>query len=241
MKRILAVAIVLTLLISTYSVFSNANALPGQPSISVQPSPINVVGPGSSFSVDVVVSDITASQKVIGIQFKLAYNNTLLQAVDVKEGPFMLDPGWNLHGTTFINFTEVTRNLGPVVTVGDLINPNDNGVWTAFPTGTGTLATITFQVIGGPADLAHSPIKTALTLKETEIVDFNLNDVTHSDISAPVQIWKTTLSVQPSPTNVVVGQTFSVDVVVNNLTAAMRVFGIQFKLAYDTLCSKWLT
>lgn len=88
---------------------------------------------------------IEALDGLVGIGFKLAYANTLLQVTNVTEGPFMQNPAWNLHGTTFIQFVEVDPAFGPVVFVGDLLNPDDDGVWAASADGNGTLATIQFQ------------------------------------------------------------------------------------------------
>lgn len=96
-------------------------------------------------TINISIQGVEASDRLIGISFRLSYDTTLLQLLNVTEGPFMQDPRWNLHGTEFIVFVEVDPAFGPVVTVGDALLPDDNGNWTAFPDGNGTLATIQFQ------------------------------------------------------------------------------------------------
>jgi hypothetical protein len=62
------------------------------------------------------------------------------------------------------------------VLVGDLLFPDGNGIWTAFPSGSGTLATITFQAIKQGSD----PLSCALALRNTLIVNDDLGDVLHN-------------------------------------------------------------
>jgi len=55
-----------------------------QPSVSLNPTEINVSAPGETFTVDVNITDIT---DMLGYEFKLGFNTTLLNATAVTPGP----------------------------------------------------------------------------------------------------------------------------------------------------------
>src|SRR5512136_1917590 len=106
MKKVLAVAIIAILFISTFAVWTQmTNAQPSAtsiPKISIQPS-TKAAALGVPFSVDVLVSGIISEQRVIAMQLlRVKYDSNVLQAINVTEGTFMKDLRWNLHGTTFL-------------------------------------------------------------------------------------------------------------------------------------------
>jgi hypothetical protein len=108
---------------------------------------------GTEFDVGVKITGeapnyLDESIKLIGIQFRLFYDDTLLEVVSVTEGPFLLDPTWNLYGTFFVSSVE-GDGLGPHVLIGDLLLPNGVGEWdqTTFPNGQGIVATVRFRAI----------------------------------------------------------------------------------------------
>jgi hypothetical protein len=107
-------------------------------------------------------------------QFRLCYDATLLQVVNVTEGPFMKQAG----ATYFIGLVnENTEDWGPNVLVGILVFPGPNGRWTNFPQGSGVLATITFKAIYQERGLEKSPLTCDLTLNDTLMVDDKIGDV----------------------------------------------------------------
>jgi hypothetical protein len=188
---------------------------------------------GEQFSVNVVVDGITSGQRVIGIQFRVKYDSTMFEVVSVTEGSFMKDTRWNLHGTYFISNVEDDPVYGPTVLIGDLLLPDNNGVWTAFPSETGTVATITFASIARPK---YVPTTTPLTLVNNLIINDNLDEVSSSVSSGVVQIdlpQAATLSVYPGRAYALVGHPLIVSVTINNLKAAWRAVGVQFRLCYD--------
>ncbi len=153
--------LLMLLLVSLYlTTFNNVHAQTN-PSIKVEPE-LNVRSPyavwpnyvDKTFEVNVTINDITLDQKLVAADFFLAYDKALIEVVSVTEGPFFTDPRWNLTGTLFKYFVEDLPDGRGVVKAMDLIYPSfDTGTydeWTMFPTGSGTLATITFRAIYQP-------------------------------------------------------------------------------------------
>ncbi|MEM1540479.1 MAG: hypothetical protein QXJ07_03760 [Candidatus Bathyarchaeia archaeon] len=110
---------------------------------------------GKEFYVHVVITGSTPEGLhpkwyLIGFQFRLLYNDTLLQVVSIEEGPFLKDGPWNIHGTFFMGSAESNGVYGPHVMVGCMLLSNpETGQWdmTTWPNGTGVLVKIRFRVI----------------------------------------------------------------------------------------------
>ena len=130
---------------------------------------------GEIFTVNITIDNVNASQRLVGVQFRLGYNDTLLEVVNVAEGSFMKDPRWNLYGTfcTYYIEPESKRPNGtiiapPHVSVGVVLLPNASGVYQNFPYGDGTLATMTFKAVYQPVE----PLSPAnCTLELFQILD----------------------------------------------------------------------
>ena len=156
------------------------------PSLSVQP-PLTNTALGSTFSVNVTISGLSEFSRAVGVQFRLCYDASLLQVVSVTEGPFMKTALWAPHGTWYLSSIEVDPTYGACVLVGDLILPDSNGAWNAFPSGQGTLATITFQAIKQEPGL----LTCALALKDTMVMNEAIGDITHSLHNGQYEIYPT--------------------------------------------------
>jgi nitrous oxidase accessory protein NosD len=155
------------------------------PTLRVEPSTYQAQRLNKTFSINITINDLSENWKVVGIQFRLRYNSTLLEVVSVTEGPFMKDPMWNLHGTFFVYYVESDPRYGPSVFAGILLLPNATGDWEVYPSGSGTLATITFKIIyqerGYDARLGYfkPPRSCDLELVETKISDEHINHIPH--------------------------------------------------------------
>lgn len=149
---------VATLLTSSFAFVVPTNAEPepqysyeGLPWFYVYPSNV-ILGPGPSigelFTVGVGITGLNASWHIVGFNFRLFFNDTIITPVNIVEGPFLKEGPWNLYGTFFYGSYELD-GLGPHVLVGTLLLPNDNGAHdqTVFPNGEGIIAWITFKAI----------------------------------------------------------------------------------------------
>jgi hypothetical protein len=115
----------------------------------------------SVFNIDITIHDVDPDTHIVGIQFKLEFDTTLLEvesSEDVTEGDFVKQ-----FGETFF-VVHVEDN----VIIGELQMPpypGDNG----WMRGTGTLATIQFKAIKTGS--------TFLTLRSASLVDADANPV----------------------------------------------------------------
>jgi len=105
---------------------------------------------GKTFKVDIVINDLHFAWKLIAAQFRIGYDPSLMEVVDVEEGPFLKT--YAQYGTYPIVYIEEDGIYGPHVLFGDIILPDpDTGSWDWMPTyqgwpnGTGVLATIVFK------------------------------------------------------------------------------------------------
>jgi len=58
---------------------------------------------GVEFDVKVKIRDLHFAWYLIGYEFRLGYDDHLLQVVSITEGPFLTDPKWNQFGTIFVS------------------------------------------------------------------------------------------------------------------------------------------
>ena len=130
-----------------------------------------------TFDVNVTLEDVDAALELVGVQFRLRYNTTILEVVDVAEGLFLQDPRWDLYGTFWVSYVEDDVLYGPHVLAGNMIYPNTtNGAFdqTQFPEGSGIVATITFKVLQGPSSAA------LFTLIDTQLFDPDGNKIPYN-------------------------------------------------------------
>lgn len=137
--------------------------------LEVQPEKYTATQLGETFDINVTISGLNATLKLVAVEFKLRYNATMLSVVNVTEGPFMKDPSWALNGTYV---------LGPIIEedfvhMGILLVPHVGGNWTAFPEGSGTLATITFSATQRP------PGPCILQLDDTKLSNDEIEPIPH--------------------------------------------------------------
>ena len=150
--------------------------------LKVEPSLYTAKRLNETFAVNVTISNLWEGWEIVGIQFRLSYNNTLLEVVNVTAGPFMEQFG----DYFFMYYVEEPTDGWPAHTlVGILLLPP----WTNFPSGDGVLATITFRVIyqhkaldleTAPSltcDLALFDVKDVFLVdKDKQIIRCNLQD-----------------------------------------------------------------
>lgn len=117
-----------------------------KPYYSVSPSTVTMgVGgrqdAGKHFTIDVLINNVNPDWLMIGGQFVLYYNSTLLNYVGATEGDFF--SSFAPYGT----WSTVEHEDG-ALSVGIMILPNETGYWdlTTWPSGSGVVFTFEFEV-----------------------------------------------------------------------------------------------
>jgi PKD repeat protein len=197
-KNFTACIIVLQLIIVAFAV-QNVKAQEPTPTLAIEPAEYTAKIIGETFDVNVTIADMRTDLRLVMPQFRVQYDNTSLEVVDVKEGPFLKQFGNAAEPphTFFINITDVSPDYGPNVLVGILIWPDENGTWSNFPEGSGTLATITFKAIKQTA-APESPISLTLTLNDTLLVDDSIGEIPHETVNGQYRMDALSFTYSPS-------------------------------------------
>jgi hypothetical protein len=104
---------------------------------------------GIEFDVNVYIKNLHFAWQMVGFNLRVSYDPSLLNVVDVTEGPFMQDPTWNWYGTyPIVLYPEPPNPWCPEthLILADLILPNAVGEWDQpSPEGDGIVFTIRFE------------------------------------------------------------------------------------------------
>jgi len=112
------------------------------PYFSVEPSSYEATELYEVFNISIKINNLDEGWEAVGFEFKLRFNTTLLDVVDVTEGPFLPPFGSPPNqGTLFM--THIGEDY---IQVGDVVLADENGTWhSPFPHGEGVIAIITFK------------------------------------------------------------------------------------------------
>jgi hypothetical protein len=116
---------------------------------------------GKEFDVNVIIKNLHPEWHMIAYQFRLCFDDHLLEGVSITFGPFMSDSRWDKYGLLNISrFDPQTVGYPPCAVAGQILWPNPSGQYTApFPQAPGPnvtdlnppvnplLATIRFRVL----------------------------------------------------------------------------------------------
>jgi hypothetical protein len=178
----------------TYTLKAEATVVPGETSIAdnilvdgtvrIGPAALMKVEPpivqtqllNKTFAVNITINNLWKEWRVIAVQFRLCYNSSLVQFLNVTEGDFLKyyasqQPG--SYGTLFVYLHDENHPLyGPSVIVGVMILPDGTGHWhPPFPEGNGTIATVFFKTIYQERGLENPPLTFNFELVETDVFD----------------------------------------------------------------------
>jgi len=169
------------------------------PKITIEPGFYQAQKIDETFSVTVKIYGLETDDKAVSIQFRVTYNASLLEALNVTEGPFLqqFNNTVNPPYTFLINYIEDDPRYGPNVLVGILLLPNGTGYWTNFPEGNGTLATITFKAINQTGE-PKPPASSMLTLNDTQLTDDESNIIPHTLVNGYYEIEPLSFSYEPT-------------------------------------------
>jgi len=110
----------------------------------VEPSSYrHVLFTDETFKINVTMNNLNVGWKAVGVNLRLGYDPTLIELIEVTEGPFIRSVG----DTFFVTWNVTSDTLyGPHVGVAIQLMPQSPGEWTAFPQGSGIIVTLTFRV-----------------------------------------------------------------------------------------------
>jgi hypothetical protein len=149
-----------------------------EPTLEVQPE-IHVANKkGEIFDVNVTLNNLNRQWELIAVEFKLRFNPAVLHIINVVEGPFIKQfpqPGYTSENATIFVFYDDTVYGYDYVIVGVILWPEydeeGNAVYSVFPEGSGTVATITFNVTG------DVPQSFPLELYDVLLLDKDLGEI----------------------------------------------------------------
>ena len=185
--------------------------------IKVEPPTYQAKRLNETFSVNITINDLSVCWRVIGIQFKLNYNDTLLEVVDVIEGPFMKQ-----FGDTLFYWVDDVPPVLVCVVLWPKFDGEENAYWDVFAEGSGTIATIIFRAkYQFQTKLGLEEPPAFCTLELSGIVDIILID--DDDKTVPHTVTHGYYEILPTPLGDV---NFDGLVDMKDVTALIRAFGV---------------
>ncbi|NVM23595.1 MAG: hypothetical protein HWN68_17665 [Desulfobacterales bacterium] len=202
-----ALFMVLLLCITIVGISTNLTFGVTQPVIYVDP-PTTTVVLGKSFTINMSIVNVTypeSGQGIYGWECDMSFNASILQVVDVEEGPFLKQAGDTMWATPVIDNT-----AGTIIT-GDQLEP-PWPTWGAFSySGVVMLANITFQTkaegeshlnftytklntytgTGPPPPVDHTVVNGSATVTpghDAAVVSVTAPDEAASDSSVPIDV-----------------------------------------------------
>ena len=164
-----------------YEILSPPAPPTSEPMLEIRPESVNTLA-DSVFDIEVAITNVEAAATLVGAEFKLRYNTTILSVVHATEGSFMKDPTWALNGTDLEGpFIE-----DDYVVLGIILLPHVDGEYTVFPEGSGTLVTITFN--------ATAAGSCKLELFDTKLSNPVPEPISHTTVDGFVTVTEVTVS-----------------------------------------------
>jgi len=148
------------------------------PTIYVSPSTYVATHIDEIFYINVNVENVTEDVQLIGVEWKLKSNETLLKVLNVTEGDFFKNwaeiAGLDPEDVLFWWLQEEDYVISFTIYVNFTVAPP-----TVFPDGSGTLATIAFKTIHRPTEV-EPEASCILELTDTVLLDVEGEDIVHS-------------------------------------------------------------
>ena len=132
------------------------------PTLYIDPITYTATHKGEIVSLDINIRDLEENLSVIAAEFKLGFDPDIFEFVSIVEGSFFASFADAPNGGTYFVYVARTDHILAAV----VIMPDENATWHApLPNGDGTIATVSFEVIDGPAVTAD------FTLYDTKMSD----------------------------------------------------------------------
>lgn len=202
---------------------------------------------GTTFTVDVVLQDITPNDDLVGIEFKLFWDPTILEGVklEIPDGSIWQeaikdDNLWKVK----MELNKVGGYVHYIVTVSSLSKGYEAGYLPLDESPSGIAARITLKIIASPP--RYGELSCLLDLKDTKLsngaaapIPHNVEDGLYRYVWSPpttrpyltVEPPSVTFLAQPFPPYT---PEFDINVKINNLDEEWHLVGLQFRLGYNT-------
>jgi hypothetical protein len=234
-KNALLLLFILALAISPTMTGKVASLSPElKPTIYVYPSTYVAAHIGENFSININIKDVTEEMQLIGVQWKLEFNTTILEVLNVAEGDFLKNCAAAAgpdYGTYFYWIQEEDHVLSFTLYYKFPAPP------TVFPEGSGSLAIITLNATHRPTE-AEPKASCTLKLTNTMLLDFDEEEIAHNIEDGYYEIKPLSFpSVTVTPTLYVathIGEIFNVNIDIKSLDRDWKLIGADFKLHYNT-------
>jgi hypothetical protein len=251
MKKVSSISFIVLLLLSMATVVI-ATPWDGVPddinpaqSIWVDPENTSCLDMGDTFTVDILVNITSPTAPgggtgLYGFEYKLAWNDTVIQAIEMQTHTDNNPGGDLLSGWTSVYVaSNVTGYRGDGLAYHGYAVSATGGV--AF-TGVDSLCTYTFQLLWQPSGPGSVDYLGVLDIYEDILVDDTATPITHTTVDGeycaraiPVPTPK--VGIDPVYVMGVYGETFTIDIVIESshpLFAEWDMCGWEAKLSYNT-------
>jgi len=207
-----------------------------KPTIYVSPSTYLATHIAEIFQINVNIKNLTEDQQLIGVQWKLKFDTTILEALNVTEGDFLKNwaetAGLDPDDIFFWWLQEEDYAISFAIYIKFAVAPP-----TVFPEGSGTLATITFNATHRPTE-AEPTASCILELTDTILLDVDEEDIAHSSENGYYEITPLSFSsITVTPDLYIathIGEIFNVTIDIKSLDRDWRLIGAEFTLHYNT-------
>jgi hypothetical protein len=166
-----------------------------------------------SFSINITVSNVT---NLYAWSFHLYYKSTVLNGTSIAEGPFLAAKGSTIF--SYPDFTDQYNATYGYMSVYDTLTGNITG-----PSGSGTLATVTFMAVGSGDSVLH--------LNYTELLDSHRpfgNQIPHATIDGEAYVGTVDVAVSKiaTPIDISQGSMADINVTVENRGGIAETFDV---------------
>ena len=201
----------------------------GLPLLQLTPSPIIVQNASQPLVFNLTVTNVTG---LYGWDARIYFENTVVNVVNASEGPFLSSAGGTFWAPP--NFNNGFNATHGTAFLGCTLIGNVSGV-----NGSGVLATITFQTVGGGNAILHiDPIDTILVDRYANRIPYATADAV---VSVPLFINIAVTNVLPVKTVIGQGYTGNVSVTVADTGTANETFNVTVYLNSTAVANQTVT
>jgi len=172
------------------------------PTIKVDPNYYRTTHIGEVFNVTIKIENLDAASRMIGYQFRIGYNSTFVEVIDMIEGPFLaiFSQSPTPPYTFFMAFDEPPDHPnGSHVVIGNVLLPNATGGYPGpFPQGEGVLAIVTFNVTGTLPGTFNLTLFT-MFLGDAMLIDDTLMDIPSTTMDGSFELYALTVTITNEP------------------------------------------